>query len=80
MLVEVCDDGDTLTGSMPRPWLPRAAAAKLHDPTAIAIALAATQLRQAGGELLVDVHPGEGTTLRIFLPRAKRPPLRASAS
>jgi signal transduction histidine kinase len=70
-LIEVRDDGDTTLGEVPKAWVPQFEAVQFREPGAAALALAAVRVRRAGGELRVDVQPGEGTTACVVLPLAR---------
>jgi C4-dicarboxylate-specific signal transduction histidine kinase len=74
IVVDVTDNGIGMTPEVRRQALQPFFTTRRPGSLGMGLAFAAMHVRRAGGEILIDSEAGEGTSVRVFLPRVQRPP------
>lgn len=73
VVVEVTDNGGGMTPEVRRQALQPFFTTYRPGSLGMGLAFAAMHVRRAGGEILIDSEPDEGTTVRVFMPRIPVP-------
>ena len=73
VVVDVADNGVGMTTDVRRQALQPFFTTRRPGALGMGLTFAAMHVRRAGGELLIDSEPGEGTSVRVFLPKIPEP-------
>ncbi|HEX4517275.1 MAG TPA: HAMP domain-containing sensor histidine kinase [Polyangiaceae bacterium] len=73
IVVELTDDGEGMTSDVRQRALQPFFTTRRPGRLGMGLAFAAMHVRRANGEILIDSEPGEGTSVRVFLPRIAAP-------
>ena len=78
IVIDLTDDGEGMTADVRRQALQPFFTTRRPGRLGMGLAFAAMHVRRANGEILIDSEPGEGTSVRVFLPRIPAPPESSS--
>lgn len=78
IVIDLTDDGEGMTAEVRRQALQPFFTTRRPGRLGMGLAFAAMHVRRANGEILIDSEPGEGTSVRVFLPRIPAPPESSS--
>ncbi len=73
VVVDVSDNGVGMTTEVRRQALQPFFTTRRPNALGMGLTFAAIHVRRAGGEILIDSEPGEGTSVRVFLPMIPEP-------
>ena len=78
VVISITDNGPGMTAEFVRDELFRPFATRKREGTGIGAFQARELMREAGGDLVVDSRPGDGTTVGLLLTRADAPAAQAA--